>query len=216
MVPMKQSILTLPFLLMLVVVPSCLSAQSLEYEAFFNDEKVGGLQIEREISDEREKIWTKGRYTLTLDSVVTVKFESLSTYMDGRLKESESSVQVNEGEEFTISIWRKDGHYAIRKSSLDFAFPILVEEVFGLDLLMYEEPKQIRHAYSLQSGDPLWIELTGASNYRLKRINPDRTDDDLFVEPFYNYRYKNGRLTSFNQSYQGLLMIFKLIKGANN
>lgn len=147
------------------------SAQTYAYHAFVKNDKVGEVKVVREVNDEAEKISIKGFYRFDSDSIMLIQFNSKSTYMDGMLKEAESTTAVNGQGETSVLIWQEDEHYVIRKSGLDMAIPILVEELFGLDLFFFEEPKTIRHAYSTFTGEKYWIQSTHGPLYQIKRIN---------------------------------------------
>jgi len=199
----------LAFIGLLLMTQSSLLSQTLKYEAFINGKKIGEMTVLKEVSDEREKIYVKGHCKLSFDSLVSLEFESSSDYMDGTLVSSASSMSLNQSKAQLINMDRVKEGYRIERSGKKNTIT-LEADIFGNDILYFEEPERIQRTYSLFSGKCFFIMPKENNSYHLVRFDDHLFEGDLFDSMESLLHYENGVLREFSSHFQSQLITFKL------
>ena len=172
-------------------------AQTMVYDAFLKGHNVGKMTVTREVNDESDKISVVSHIKAHMIVNIRVDFESHSTYMDGKLMESEASSKTNgHDHDNTHTIWKGD-HYEVslgRKTK-----PIAEQKLFGGDLFYFEEPANIDKVYSLTSGELLYVEQDDSNKYFFEHDGKK----ELHI-------YENGTLKELHIEHRLYTVIFKL------
>jgi len=155
----------------------------------------------KEVNDEAERISVKGSYEFFGDSLINLKFESKSAYMDGILKESEASFSFNDGMPLITITHLIEGSYALERSWNNVIEPLLQSELYGTDLLYFEAPGKIEKVYDIYNGF---------------QMNVEKEDDLSYVVILggkrHRFQYQNGILSQFTNSFGVYTITFRLVK----
>jgi len=137
--------------------------QSLVYDAFLRGQQVGEMRLQKEVSDNKTSITSTTHIEAHLLFTLTVDIEIESIYQHGILVESNAVSKQNGNIHSEVSIYRNEDAYTLmidgEKSALNHA------ALLGADIFYFEEPKQMKHAIALASGEYLTIEKDADHRY---------------------------------------------------
>jgi hypothetical protein len=185
------------FTLIQLVVVMQVNGQVRIYEAFVEGNKVGEMQVIREVNDESEKI------TVTTDldahpfSTENVHSESHATYMDGKLMEATATRKINGRLHSKVTASFDDSGFFVVKDGEEQV--IEQHTVYGIDLFYCEEPEGIEEVFDLTSGGFVAVEYSEGHVYYVIR-----------GEKKERYRYENGLLQGFQVEHKRYSVVFKL------
>ncbi|MCE7993629.1 MAG: hypothetical protein HEP71_16715 [Roseivirga sp.] len=187
-------------LLILAFAHQHVSAQSLKYDAFVDSEKIGEMTVVKEVNDEADKISVKGFYKIVRDSLINFKFESYATYMNGILMEAEAKTWFNDHKPLVTNTFGGQGDsYFLERSWIKVSEPLMKTELYGTDILYFEEPERLKNIYDLYTGGYMRIEPAKTGSYNL-----------IFSNRTYLFQYKDGVLTEFTNAFGAYIITFKL------
>ena len=155
---MKYSLIVL-----LLLVKSTILCQTLTYDAFLKDQKVGQMVVNREISDNKTTI--KAQTIIKAHMIFTIKVDinTQSTYINDILTESESVSKQNGHIHSSVQVYKTNSGYTINnngdKTTLNSS------GLIGADMLYFEAPQHIGHTLALASGQYLEIQKGAQDEY---------------------------------------------------
>ena len=119
--------------------------------------------VQKEVSDNKTSILSTTHIEAHLLFKLTVDIEIESIYQNGILVESTAVSKQNGHVHSKVSLYQKEDTYSLTvdgdRSELNY------QELLGADLFYFEEPKQIKHAIALASGEYLTIEKDADDRY---------------------------------------------------
>lgn len=173
------------------------NGQTRVYEAFVEGNKIGEMQVIREINDESEKITITTHLRAHLFSNESVRTESHSTYMDGKLTEATSTREINGRLQRKVTTSFFDGKLIVVRDGSEQQSKR--GTVYGNDLLYCEEPGDIDEVLDLSSGDFVAVKHSEGHVYYFTQN-----------EKMELYRYENGLLGSLEIEHKHYTVVFKL------
>lgn len=173
--------------------------QRLTYEGFLKGEKVGELVAEREVNDENVKIIIRTKLDAQLIVKIKLELYSESTYINQSLFQASSTAKVNGQLKSDVQTVKYGNEYQVevdgKKRTLAHS------ELLGADLFYFEEPKGIKHAYALSSGEMIEITETAKQTYYFKRNGKKEF-----------HKYSEGVLDELEINHKLFTITFKLKK----
>ncbi len=185
------------FFITVLTIAQLLPGQTRVYDAFIHGNKVGEMKVVREVNDESEKISVSTYIVAHMIVKIRVDFESYSTYMEGKLMESEAVTKTNGHIHSKAHSIFKEGYYEVTvgKKTKRIDRP----KLFGGDLFYLEEPVNIDEAYALATGDMLEVIKQEEGEYYFEHDGKKEL-----------HKYVEGQLKELHLEHKLYTVIFKL------
>ncbi len=186
--------------LMMISHLGTLNAQTLVYDAFLENRKVGQLTVVKEEVDNVIRIHSRTEIRANIPFLVTVELDVKSSYLNGVLVESKA-VSTHNGKVYsTVNIMQSSDGYTLEKD--DKITELTDEKLKGADCFYFEEPRTSIQVIALASGEHYEIETTTSpGEYVFVR---DKRDENRY--------YLNGILQEVDINHKLYTVILKLVQ----
>lgn len=194
-----QTLIVCSIILFQFVFNHHLNGQSLIYEGFIKGEKVGELNVIREVNDENVKIIVHTSFR-TPETADTTAIFTESMYVDQSLMQAAAITKLNNQVLADVETIRM--HKGYRHNFNGKRSELNSKTLIGTDIFYFEEPVSIDSIYSLKSGKMLDVLASEEpSVYCLK----DGDEEEC-------YAYQQGVLQQIRMSQPAYNIIFRLKK----
>jgi hypothetical protein len=184
----------------LVIHLGTLNAQTLVYDTFLENRKVGQLTVVKEEVDNVTRIHSVTEIKANIPFLVTVELDVKSSYLNGVLVESKA-VSTHNGKVYsTVNIIQSANGYTLEKDGDITELPD--QKLKGADCFYFEEPTTSIQVVALASGEYYQVNTaTSPGEYVFVR---DKRDENRY--------YLNGVLQEVDINHKLYTVVLKLVQ----